>query len=205
MNVVVVWLPSIVAATLLCVAAVVMQSPASPDPARPAAPSAVAEIEYAEPTEEELRPDAAELQAVRDVDGTELLAVMEVQVKDGRRLLSAMKNSPPTRGMLKGISNKKRRVEREIRELQAMGSDHVDDAVFRRAEEIVQELRGAEKEAAQLLAARPPRNGLRGGPPAAPEPPAPAQAPAPIPDEYGPAGYDDYGPAQVDYPGYPGY
>jgi hypothetical protein len=199
MNPLVVWLPSIAAAALLGTAVVVMsdkddeyaayqQPVAPPQEALPEAAQTAEEIEQAaEPTAEEVKPDAEELQAVKDGDGSGLLSIMEEQLENSRRILSTMKASPPTFKALKAIVGFRKRAAREIRELKDMGAARVPADVFHRSEEIIQEIKGIEVEAVEIMRAekerRGPRRGEQPAPVAAQPEPAYAQ-PEPTPVAY---------------------
>lgn len=198
MNPLVVWLPSIAAAALLSTAVVVMSDKddeyASPvyqpapqsEPEPQSAAQTAAEIEReAEPTAEETQPDAEELQAVKDGDGSGLLNIMEEQLENSRRILSTMKNSPPTFKALKAIIGFRKRAAREIRELKDMGAARVPADVFHRSEEIIQEIKGIEAEAVEIMRAEKERRGPGRGA-AAQEPTPEAQ---PVPQAYAPQAY----------------
>ncbi len=164
MNPLVVWLPTIAAAALLSTAVVVMTSDAAAA-AAPAAPAPAAQDDTAddlEPTAEELAPTAEETRAVQDSDGSEMLAVMEQQLENARRILSTMRNSPPTHKALKHVHKLRRRGENDLRALKDMGAARVPADVFHRAEAVARELKETEAAAAGLLKDRRASPGLPG-------------------------------------------
>lgn len=143
MNPFVVWMPTIAAAAILTTAAYVSmdedpveepQSELEQDPESPT--ESVADV--ADPPA--LTSDAEVDSAARDDDGSDVLELMENQLRMARRISSSNKNSAPTkkgRRDLKALANK---AGYGLKKLSQMRNT-VPDATFARAEEIVKEIK----------------------------------------------------------------
>lgn len=160
MNPLIVWLPSIAAATLLSTALVVMRdseeeyarlvaavpaSAAVPTPVE--APVAAVQDAEMQPTAEEMKPEADEQKAIQDKDGSEMLAVMERQLKDAKRIVATMKSTSPTKASARMVATLDSKCGREQRALKDMGAGRVPDEVFDRAQAIKAEVSALSKEA----------------------------------------------------------
>ena len=184
MNPFVVWMPTIAAAAILTTAAYIsMDEDPVEEPRYVPEPEPVSE---ADPPV--LTSDAEVDSAARDDDGSDVLELMENQLRMARRVSSSNKNSAPTkkgRRDLKALANKAGYGLKKLTQMR----DTVPDSTFARAEEIAKEIKALLDEVNDAY--RKYRE-ERSGPAATPEPanqpdPEPAYQPAEPEPAYRPA------------------
>lgn len=139
MNSFVVWMPTIAAAAILTTAAYVSmdEDPVVEEPRFDPEPEYSTETIVDPPA---LTSDAEVDSAARDDDGSDILELMENQLRMARRVSSSNKNSAPTkkgRRDLKALANKAGYGLKKLTQMR----DTVPDQTFSRAEEIVKEIR----------------------------------------------------------------
>jgi hypothetical protein len=185
MNPFVVWMPTIAAAAILTTAAYVsMDEDAIEEPRYEPESPTESVADAADPPA--LISDAEVDSAARDDDGSDILELMENQLRMARRISSSNKNSTPTkkgRRDLKALANKAGYGLKKLTQMRTT----VPDQTFARAEDIVKEIKTLLEEINESYSKYREERSIAPEPVPAPQPMAPTVPPPVAAPVYQPA------------------